>query len=171
IKNHGFDLKNLPKLSVHDDDLVPGSRVATNTHLSEVAYDRRWAHTPKVFITEVDASDSAISDPGFAYFMGCRHLESLKMNFCDYFGDDAIRFLATGRPAHTLKNLEIVLNPAVTDGMVFWISHLKALRRAHFYFLPYVSHRAAVLRQLKLALPKCHITFPEVDRIGLGYEN
>ncbi|VDK17945.1 unnamed protein product [Anisakis simplex] len=119
---------------------------------------------------QVDASDSAIANAGFAYFRECRQLQSLKLNFCDYFGDEAIRELALGRPAYTLRNLEIVLNPAITDGVMYWLARLKALRRLHLYFLPYVSNRAGMLRQLKMALPKCTVTFPKEEKVGYGYE-
>ncbi|VDL64250.1 unnamed protein product [Nippostrongylus brasiliensis] len=112
-----------------------------------------------------------IEAKSFKYFRDLRKLEALKLNFCDYFGDDAIRELAMGRPASTLQDIEIVLNPAVTDGAVYWLSRLKALRRAHFYFLPYVTNRPSFLRQLKLALPRCHVTFPEAVEIGYGYED
>ncbi|VDM52677.1 unnamed protein product [Angiostrongylus costaricensis] len=107
--------------------------------------------------TEIDASDSAIANEGFKYFRDLRHLEVLKMNFCDYFDDDAIRELALGRPAATLRDIEIVLNPSVSDGAVYWLSRLTALRRAHFYFLPYVSNRQWFIRQLKLALPRSEV--------------
>ncbi|PIO64360.1 hypothetical protein TELCIR_14016 [Teladorsagia circumcincta] len=70
-----------------------------------------------------------------------------------------------------LEEKEIVLNPALTDGAVYWLSRLKALRRAHFYFLPYVANRQSFLRQLKLALPRCKVTFPEAIHIGYGYED
>lgn len=106
---------------------------------------------------QVDASDSAIANEGFKYFRELKRLEVLKMNFCDYFGDEALRELAMGRPAATLQSIEIVLNPSVTDGAVYWLSRMKNLRTAHFYFLPYVSNRHAFLRQLKIALPRCNV--------------
>ncbi|VDM51415.1 unnamed protein product [Toxocara canis] len=61
---------------------------------------------------------------------------------------------------------EIVLNPAITDGAIYWLTKLKSLRRLHLYFLPYVSHRKSMLRHLRLALPRCTVTFPEEDKIG-----
>lgn len=137
---------------------------------TDIEYELKWQHIPRVHIVKVDASDSAIADEGFKYFRDLRHLEVLKLNFCDYFGDDAIRELALGRPATTLLDIEIVLNPALTDAAVYWLSRLKALRRAHFYFLPYVANRPSFLRQLKLALPRCQVTFPEAVEIGYGYE-
>ncbi|KHJ83550.1 hypothetical protein OESDEN_16750 [Oesophagostomum dentatum] len=82
-----------------------------------------------------------------------------------------MRELALGRPAATLRDIEIVLNPSISDGAVYWISRLKALHRAHFYFLPYVSNRHSFIRQLKLAIPRCHVTFPEAVQIGYGYED
>ena len=53
----------------------------------------------------MDASDSAISNEGFKYFSECRRINKLKLNFCDYFTDDAIRELATGRPADTVTDI------------------------------------------------------------------
>lgn len=106
---------------------------------------------------QVDASDSAIANEGFKYFRELKRLETLKLNFCDYFDDEALRELALGRPAASLQNIEIVLNPSISDASVYWLSRLKSLRNAHFYFLPYVANRQAFLRQLKLALPKCKV--------------
>lgn len=34
-----------------------------------------------------------------------RSLRKLKLNFCDYFGDEALRELAGGRPARTLEDI------------------------------------------------------------------
>ncbi|KAK5977937.1 tRNA (guanine(37)-N1)-methyltransferase [Trichostrongylus colubriformis] len=147
-----------------------GSAPPVSLPSADVEYELKWRYIPAVHIVKVDASDSAIADEGFKYFRDLRRLQVLKLNFCDYFGDDAIRELATGRPAATLREIEIVLNPSVTDGAVYWLSRLKALRRAHFYFLPYVANRQSFLRQLKLALPRCQVTFPEAVHIGYGYE-
>ncbi|VDN50147.1 unnamed protein product [Dracunculus medinensis] len=127
-------------------------------------------NTPEACIVKVDASDSIITNRGFSYFRECKRLEELKMNFCDFFGDDGIRELALGRPALTLKNIEIVCNPMLTDSAAQWLVKLRALQRAHFYFLPYVVNRTAMLRVLRLNLPKCKVTFPELGKIGYGYE-
>uniref|UniRef100_A0A1I7UVT8 ATP synthase subunit s, mitochondrial n=1 Tax=Caenorhabditis tropicalis TaxID=1561998 RepID=A0A1I7UVT8_9PELO len=139
--------------------------------LGDIAYEKQWPNAPYKWIVDVDASDSAIANEGFTYLRDVRRIEKLKLNFCDYFGDEGLKFLAQGRPAQTLSDLEIVLNPCITDGVVYWLLKLKALRRAHFYFLPYVAHRQGFIRQLKIALPRCNVTFPEVDVIGLGYED
>ncbi|KAJ1352798.1 hypothetical protein KIN20_009220 [Parelaphostrongylus tenuis] len=136
----------------------------------DLKYSLRWKDVPQVHISKVDASDSAIANEGFKYFREVKRLEVLKMNFCDYFDDEAIRELALGRPAATLRDIEIVLNPSVSDGAVYWLSRLTALRRAHFYFLPYVTNRQWFIRQLKLALPRCTVTFPEAIHVGYGYE-
>ncbi|TKR61567.1 hypothetical protein L596_028661 [Steinernema carpocapsae] len=163
IESNGLDVKNLPKAEPLESVQKKGE--------SELIYSARWKHTPGVHIVEVDASDSAIANPGFPYFGQCKRIEKLKMNFCDYFGDEGIRELAMGRPAKTLKDLEIVINPSVSDASLYWLVQLKALRRLHLYFLPYVANRAAVVRQLRISLPHCKVTFPEVDKIGYGYEN
>ncbi|CAI4223305.1 unnamed protein product [Auanema sp. JU1783] len=138
---------------------------------NDTSYVLKWKHVPPNYIVNVDASDSAIANEGFQYFRDLRMLSVLKLNFCDYFGDEALRELALGRPAQTLSDIEIVLNPSITDGSVYWISRLKALRRAHFYFLPYISNRQAFVRQLKTSVPKCKVTFPEIGNIGYGYSD
>ncbi|GMS81923.1 hypothetical protein PENTCL1PPCAC_4098, partial [Pristionchus entomophagus] len=65
---------------------------------------------------------------------------------------------------------EIVLNPSVSDGAAYWLVKMTALRRAHFYFLPYVANRNGFIRSLKLALPRCTVTFPEAITVGYGYD-
>uniref|UniRef100_A0A7E4W3X0 ATP synthase subunit s, mitochondrial n=1 Tax=Panagrellus redivivus TaxID=6233 RepID=A0A7E4W3X0_PANRE len=166
IASQGFDLKKLP--AIPPESLPPP--LNPKILASESLFAERWAHAPKVHIEEVDGSDSAITDEGFQYFTECRGLKVMKLNHCDYFTDHAFRQLALGRPALTLRNFEVCLNPSISDSMVYWIIKLKALRRLHFYFLPYVANRAAVLRQLKMSLPKCAVTFPETNKLGYGYD-
>ncbi|KAK6044145.1 Met-10+ like-protein [Cooperia oncophora] len=144
-------MKNYIKDRIEEKNSSPSTIRSPSVDLE---YELKWKSVPSVHIVKVDASDSAIADEGFKYFRDLKRLEVLKLNFCDYFGDEAIRELAIGRPAASLRDIEIVLNPAVTDGAVYWLSRLKALRRAHFYFLPYVSNRQSFIRQLKLALPR-----------------
>ncbi|PAV65526.1 hypothetical protein WR25_04148 [Diploscapter pachys] len=136
----------------------------------DLAYEKKHPNAPRLYITNVDASDSAISNEGFKYFSECRRINRLKLNFCDYFTDDAIRELAMGRPADTVTDIEIAFNPSVSDAAVYWLVRLKSLRRAHFYFLPYVAHRLTFARHLKMALPKCTVTFPESEYVGFGYD-
>ena len=64
---------------------------------------------------------------------------------------------------------EIVMNPCVSDVSIYWIVRMKKLRRIHMYFLPYISNPVAASRHLKLALPKCNVTFPSVGKVGFGY--
>ncbi|GMT12532.1 hypothetical protein PFISCL1PPCAC_3829, partial [Pristionchus fissidentatus] len=137
----------------------------------DIAFAKQWPNAPRgVYIVSVDASDSAIANEGFKYLKEVRQLRKLKLNFCDYFGDEALRELAGGRTAKTIEDIEIVLNPSMSDGAAYWLTKLTALRRAHFYFLPYVANRPAFIRALKLALPRCTVTFPEVGNIGYGYD-
>uniref|UniRef100_A0AC35TK35 ATP synthase subunit s, mitochondrial n=1 Tax=Rhabditophanes sp. KR3021 TaxID=114890 RepID=A0AC35TK35_9BILA len=194
LKNAGFDLSNLPKANEYVLSYLTNARNSNKNNLkqlstyatrelrsrmrkqeefsrtSEISYQERWAHVPDVHIVKVDASDSVIADNGFKYFHHCNNISGMKLNFCDYFGNDAIKEIALGRPSHTLKDLEIVLNPSISDSVVYWLVKLEALQRAHFYFLPYISNRPSIIRQLKLALPRCRVTFPETDKVGYGYE-
>lgn len=164
IESHGFNLKKLPKSNQIMQPLT--DKISQSSNL----FATRWEHVPSVYITDIDGSDAAISDEGFNYFLECRALRKLKLNHCDYFTDNAIKILSMGKPAQTLQDLEICLNPWLTDAMVYWLVHFKSLKRAHFYFLPYVANRPAVLRQLRMKLPKAKVTFPETEYIGYGYE-
>ena len=163
IKSYGFDVKNLPKpgkIQKFDEKVIK----------NETLYSQKWKNIPQIFIKDVDASDSAVSDEGFNYFLECKMLRKLRLNHCDYFTDNALRVLSTGRSSKSLQDLEICLNPWLSDGMAYWVVRLKELKRAHFYFLPYVANRPATLRQMRMGLPRAKITFPETDKIGYGYD-
>uniref|UniRef100_A0A914EJH5 Mitochondrial ATP synthase regulatory component factor B n=1 Tax=Acrobeloides nanus TaxID=290746 RepID=A0A914EJH5_9BILA len=135
----------------------------------EDTYVTRWANAKPIYIHEVDATDSAIGYDGFKFFRECRELRVLKLNYCEYFDDEAFRHLAYGRPKNTLNELEIITNGSVSEGIIKWITELKALKRLHLYLLPRIRNRNAFIRQVQLALPQCNITFPESDKFGYGY--
>lgn len=63
-----------------------------------------------------------------------------------------------------------MINPRISDASAYLLIKLKSLRRLHLYLLPMVTKRAAALRQLKIGLPLCKVTFPEEYFVGLGYE-
>ncbi|EJW73914.1 hypothetical protein WUBG_15178, partial [Wuchereria bancrofti] len=117
----------------------------------------------------VDGTDSAIGDAGFQYFKECRQIEVLKLNFCDFFTDKAIEHLVSGRPSRTLRNIEIVANPYISDHFMKGIKRIRGLQRAHFYFLPCVAQQADALQSLKASLPCCRVSFPEIKEVGYGY--
>uniref|UniRef100_A0A0N5AI71 ATP synthase subunit s, mitochondrial n=1 Tax=Syphacia muris TaxID=451379 RepID=A0A0N5AI71_9BILA len=165
--------KYISSLGFNVNSLKPPCLISPECSLEQLSkasfYNARWSHAPSPYILKVDASDSAIADPGFFYFRECRGIEELVLNFCDYFTDEGIRILATGRTVFTLKNLEIVMNSSMSDASLYWLIRMKSLQRMHMYFLPYVTNPSGVLRQLKLALPKCKVTFPPVGKVGYGY--
>ena len=147
-------------------------RLAQSALKNDVAYAERWRHISPIHIKEIDATDAALTDRGFQYFLQCRDIDKLKLNFCDYFGDDALDVLAQGRAVKSLKHLEICFNTWITERAVIKnLTRFRSLQRLHLYFLPMVAtKRTAVLRQLKAALPRCKVTFPEVYFISMGYE-
>uniref|UniRef100_A0AC35FRP9 Mitochondrial ATP synthase regulatory component factor B n=1 Tax=Panagrolaimus sp. PS1159 TaxID=55785 RepID=A0AC35FRP9_9BILA len=165
IHSHGFNLKKLPKI------IKPMPPITPKLLMDDEKFEQRWAHIPQVFIDEIDGSDAGISNEGFNYFIECRQIKKIKFNHCDYFTNDAIKLLSLGRTAKTLEDFEVCMNPWLSDAMVPSLIKMKRLKRLHFYFLPYVSNRAAVVRQLKVHLPRCKVTFPELDKVGYGYEN
>ncbi|KAL3115795.1 hypothetical protein niasHT_007800 [Heterodera trifolii] len=171
LSQKGFDLRKL-KTEAPTAKLLKDIPLADalRPSASDLLYNEKWRHISPIHMKEVDASDSVITDEGFAYFFECRNIEKLRLNFCDYFGDEAIARLAQGRQSKTLKELELVFNPHLSDSSAYLLTKLKSLRRLHLYFLPYVTKRQAMLRQLKIGLPKCNVTFPETIFIGMGYE-
>ncbi|VDK76221.1 unnamed protein product [Litomosoides sigmodontis] len=167
IRDFGFNFRSIP---------IPATSFKWSPVLPTVSmkkldaiYEIRWAKKPNVYIVKVDATDSAIGDVGFQYFKECRQVEVLKLNFCDFFTDAAIEHLVLGRPSRTLRNIEIVSNPYVSDNFIKWIKRIRGLQRAHFYFLPCVTKEASALQSLKTSLPGCRISFPEVKEVGYGY--
>uniref|UniRef100_A0A0R3S0Y7 ATP synthase subunit s, mitochondrial n=1 Tax=Elaeophora elaphi TaxID=1147741 RepID=A0A0R3S0Y7_9BILA len=167
ISNFGFNFRTIP---------VPATPFKWSPVLPTVSmkkldaiYEMRWAKKPNIYIVKVDATDSAISDAGFQYFKECRKVEVLKMNFCDFFTDVAIEHLVSGRPSRTLRNIEIVANPYISDNFIKGINRIRGLQRAHFYFLPCVAEQANAVRSLKASLPCCRVSFPELKEVGYGY--
>ncbi|KAI6190312.1 TRNA (guanine(37)-N1)-methyltransferase [Aphelenchoides bicaudatus] len=167
IKSHGFDVnnKNLkPIAEVNQLDKTKLPFIIKNDEL----YKTRWSKVPPVYIKTVDASDSVIADPGFQYFQECYQIEKLLLNFCDFFGDRGIEHLCAGRAIITLKELEIILSPNLSDSAFHYISKLRVLQRAHFYYNPYVVNEPAAKQRIRVALPRCYITYPKVQYIGTG---
>jgi hypothetical protein len=63
---------------------------------------------------------------------------------------------------------EIVLNPHLSDIAFHHIAKLKAMNRAHFYYNPYVVNEPAAKQRIRVALPRCYITYPLVKYLGTG---
>ncbi|CAD5223384.1 unnamed protein product [Bursaphelenchus okinawaensis] len=131
-------------------------------------YSQRWHSAPEAYIEEVDATDSAIVDPGFQYFLELKSTKKLIMNFCDYFYNDAIRILCAGRLRHTLEEIEICFNGHIDETAFSQIARLKGLKRAHFYMNPWIKSEQRVRAILKQSLPRLELTYPEMGFIGLG---
>jgi len=167
IGSHGIDVKKKDLKPLCDVKQLTGKELEPILK-SDILYKKRWANVPQVFIKAVDASDSVVADPGFQYFRECYKLEKLVLNFCDFFGDDAIHNLCSGRAIYTLEELELIMNPNLSDVAFYSIAKLSALKRAHFYFNPYVINESAAKQLVRVAVPKCYITYPEVVYIGTG---
>ncbi|MCP9260332.1 hypothetical protein DINM_003695 [Dirofilaria immitis] len=169
ISDFGFDFRSIP-ISTIPFKWSPVLPTISMKKLDAI-YEMRWAKKPKIYIVKVDATDSAIGDTGFQYFKECRQIEVLKLNFCDFFTDKAIEYLVSGRPSRTLRNIEIVANPYISDNFIKGIKRIRGLERAHFYFLPCVSYQAIALQSLKSSLPSCRTSFPEIKEVGYGYDH
>jgi len=161
----GFDLGKLPRQNPEQSTAAEKTKNVQN-----LPYHKRWPMAPNVHIVSVDASDSVISDPGFPFLRDCWGIETMKLNFCDYFGDIGMRELSLSSSAKTLRDLEIVCNPHISDASLYWLVKLQALKRLHIYMLPWVAHRPGMLRNLKTGLPRCKVTFPETNYVGYGYD-
>ncbi|KAI6213159.1 Prolyl-tRNA synthetase [Aphelenchoides besseyi] len=168
IGSHGFDVKN-KNLAIANVLQLP-TRELEYLVRDNKAYSRRWKNVPQVFIQTVDASDSVIADPGFQYFVECRQIEKMDLNFCQYFGDIAIQHLCMGRVRISLKELEIIINSHITDAAFLQIAKLQALRRAHFYFNPYVASESLAMQRLRTAIPRLYVTYPTAVYFGTGKE-
>uniref|UniRef100_A0A914I178 Uncharacterized protein n=1 Tax=Globodera rostochiensis TaxID=31243 RepID=A0A914I178_GLORO len=156
LTKQGFDLHKLKAEApssklLKEIPLAEASRPTT----SNFVYDEKWRHISPIHMKEIDASDSVITDEGFVYFLECRNIEKMRLNFCDYFGDEGVARLVQGRPSKSLKELEIVFNPHISDATAHMLTKLKSLKRLHLYFLPYVANRQPMLQPIF---------------IGMGYE-
>ncbi|KAI6237444.1 TRNA (guanine(37)-N1)-methyltransferase [Aphelenchoides besseyi] len=169
IGSHGFDVKNKNLKAIANVLQLP-TRELEYLVRDNKAYSRRWKNVPQVFIQTVDASDSVIADPGFQYFVECRQIEKMDLNFCQYFGDIAIQHLCMGRVRISLKELEIIINSHITDAAFLQIAKLQALRRAHFYFNPYVASESLAMQRLRTAIPRLYVTYPTAVYFGTGKE-
>lgn len=173
LKNNGFDVNNLQMMTPETKivkEFYSKDKCQSSIN-SDIKHGERWKHVPPIHIKEIDATDAVITDGGFNYFQECKSIESLKLNFNEYFGDEGLLQLSHGRIPRTLRNMEICFNPSLTERSALILSKFRQLKRLHMYFIPNVSKREAMLRQLKISLPHCKITFPEPFFIGMGYES
>ncbi|XP_034940182.1 ATP synthase subunit s, mitochondrial [Chelonus insularis] len=121
---------------------------STSSPLSEV--------DSKHFISGVDATDSSISQEGFPYFTDCKHIEEVKLVNCKYIGNGALSNLDLLK--NSLKYLEIINCPRVTDEGLINLRRLLNLKNLKLSNLPSVEDKLSIEQKLRLSLENCNIS-------------
>lgn len=105
------------------------------------------------YVTEVDATKSAITAIGFDHFQNCKHIESIKLDRCNHMSNEGLPRLIHVR--QTLTTLQISRCYNVKDSGLRSIGNLVNLRRLIVYGLIAVKNVKAIEEELKHRLPDC----------------
>jgi ATP synthase, H+ transporting, mitochondrial F0 complex, subunit s len=101
----------------------------------------------------VHANNAGIMDIGFHHFVGCNHIDTVKLDNCVYIDDGSLQKLAYLEK--TLKNLEIVNCSNVTIAGLEELKGLKHLENLKIAELKSVEDLSKIEKELKQALPNC----------------
>lgn len=127
------------------------------THSSEVLsdYNRLPKEETRVFLKEVDATDSSIMHNGFKHFQGCDHISKLILHKCNYMDDQALPEL------HYLKEsllyLQISSCPNITETGLSNLKGLTKLKQLMLFDLIGVKDLPKIVQALKPSLNVCNI--------------
>ncbi|KAF2900692.1 hypothetical protein ILUMI_05495 [Ignelater luminosus] len=111
----------------------------------------------KLYIKEVDATDSSISHYGFPHFAGCKHIDKIILHKCGYLENEALPQLKPLK--NTLKYLQISSCGNITEPGLNSLTELNNLEKLIIADLPYVKDKEGVLKTLSNTLTKCNITY------------
>lgn len=107
----------------------------------------------KFYVTEVDATKSAITAIGFDHFQNCKHIERIKLDRCNHMTNEALQRLIYLRK--TLTHLQVSRCYNVKDSGLRSIGRLVQLRQLIIYGLIAVKNVKSIETQLKIVLPNC----------------
>ncbi|XP_017876652.1 ATP synthase subunit s, mitochondrial [Ceratina calcarata] len=106
------------------------------------------------YIEAVEANNAGICDVGFAHFEGCKYINEIKLENCEYIDNKAMTCLSIVKD--TLKILEIIDCKRVDDNGLRQLKALKNLERLKVRGLPGIVDET-IQRELKQALPNCKV--------------
>ncbi|XP_054709632.1 ATP synthase subunit s, mitochondrial-like [Uloborus diversus] len=112
----------------------------------------------KMYIEEIDATNSCIMHYGFEYLNGLMYVKSFTLCKCIYFDDRSIARLSVLKDS--LNNLKIISCGNVTDEGILKIAELKKLKYLHLQDLPEVVNKENCIDFLRENLPFCKTSFP-----------
>ncbi|XP_075226779.1 ATP synthase subunit s, mitochondrial isoform X2 [Lycorma delicatula] len=104
-------------------------------------------------LKEVDATNSGIAYFGFQHFVGCKYVDKIKFNKCQYIDDRALKLLHILK--YSLEDLEINECDDVTVEGLKSLKQLEKLRRLKLGELSGVTGLDEAARELKNSLPRC----------------
>lgn len=118
-------------------------------------YNKLPKEGTKLYLKEIDASNSSIMHNGFGHFQGCTHISKIILHKCSYLEDEGLLAL------HYLKNsllyLQISSCHNISDNGLLHLKELTRLKHLVLFNLKGVSHLEQTVQALKNSLSVCNI--------------
>lgn len=112
----------------------------------------------KLYIQEIDGTESCIMHHGFSYLKGLKHLDRIVLHNCMYLEDTAVNMLRYTK--NTLEHLQLSNCEDITCEGVKSLHQLDNLKSLVLFNLPAVQNREReCLEFLTKKLPQCQIHF------------
>lgn len=109
------------------------------------------------YVQEIDATDASISHYGFPHFVGCKFIEKIIFDKCLYLQDEALQGLTPLKD--TLRHLQITSCLNITSKGLEGLFTLEKLKVLLLGDLPYVKDKDSILKQLRIKLPLCNVSY------------
>lgn len=120
-------------------------------------YNRLPPEGTKLFIKEVDGTESSIKHYGFPHFDGCKYIDTLILNKCYHVEDKALEYLYLLEASLTYLQISSCRN--ISANGLLHLSKLRNLKKLILFDLPYVRNKQKTTSKLQEILPNCSIEF------------
>lgn len=107
----------------------------------------------RLSLKSIDATNTAIMAIGFEHLYGCKEIEKIVLDNCQYMENEALTKLCSVKDS--LRYLQITGCPNVESSGLLALGCLHRLRMLALADMPYVDNLTAIINRLQQKLPDC----------------